>query len=78
MGFGVVFIRDTAQFPLLMGGNALTIHQNPMERVLLRCYDPAVRVPDGMEAGFFLAVSLPRRGTATNKDRKVNEGSVVE
>jgi hypothetical protein len=32
-------------------------------------------VPDGKEVGFFLAVSLPRRGTVTKKDRKVNEGS---
>ena len=37
-----------------------------------------VRVPNGGRLGFFLAVLLPRRGTASNKDRKVNEGSVVE
>jgi hypothetical protein len=41
-------------------------------------FNLSVRVPDGKEAGFFLAVSLPRRGTVSNKDRKVNEGSVVE
>ena len=38
----------------------------------------AVRVPNGGGLGFSLAVSLPRRGTVSNKDRKVNEGSVVE
>ena len=37
-----------------------------------------IRVPNGGGLGFFLAVSLPRRGTVSNKDRKVNEGSVVE
>ena len=38
----------------------------------------SVRVPNGGGLGCFLAVSLPRRGTASNKDRKVKEGSVVE
>ena len=33
-----------------------------------------VRVPNGGGLGCFLAVSLPRRGTASNKDRKGNEG----
>ena len=43
MGFGEGLMSSTEQSPWfwLVGGYMLSIHQNPIERVLLRCYDPA-------------------------------------
>ena len=43
--------------------------------MVLSGIDRCVRVPDG---GRLVAVLLPRRGTVSKQDRKVNEGSVVE
>ena len=53
---------------MCFGGLLVACTERPVALVLLL---PGA----GVRVGFFLAISLPRRGTVTEKDRKVKEGN---
>ena len=76
-------VLPSRTFPVLwtkLHSNISFTHPLPRRKVIYNLPNTSrcVRVPNGGGLGFFLAVSLPRRGTVSNKGRKVNEGSVVE